>query len=179
MYSPFEKIEIEQTIPRRFADCVRRHAEDVALRYDKQAVTYRALNARSNQIANAILRRRGDREETVALLLGQGISAVAGIIGLLKAGKAYVPIDPWMAPGRMEKLLEACDTDIVLTDGIDGADLLATDFRRDRIFRIDELARDVPSSNPQLDFPPDRLAYVFLTSGTTSDPKCVSELNND
>ena len=90
MYSPFEKIEIEQTISRRFADCVRRYAEDVALRYDKQAVTYRALNARSNQIANAILRRRGDREETVALLLGQGISAVAGIIGLLKAGKAYV-----------------------------------------------------------------------------------------
>ena len=179
MYSPFEKIEIEQTIPRRFADCVRRYAEDVALRYNKQAVTYRALNARSNQIANAILRRRGDREETVALLLGQGISAVAGIIGLLKAGKAYVPIDPWMAPGRMEKLLEACGADIVLTDGIDGEGLLATDFRRDRIFLIDEFTRDVPSSNPQLDFPPDRLAYIFFTSGTTGDPKGVADCHRN
>ena len=175
MFSPFEKVEIEQTIPRRFAECVRRHAEDVALRYDKQAVTYRALNAQSNQIANAILRRRGDSEETVALLLGQGISAVAGIIGLLKAGKAYVPIDPWMAPGLMEKLLETCGADIVLTDGMDGADLLAAGFCRDRLFLVDELAHDVPSSDPQLDFPPDRLAYVFFTSGTTGDPKGVAD----
>lgn len=179
MFVPFEKTEIEQTIPQRFDACVRRRAGAVALRFDGRSVSYRELDLRSNRIADAVLRRRGDGEEPVALLLGQGISAVAAILGLLKAGKAYVPIDPWMAPALMGRLLAASGAHLVLTDATSGVDLAAAGLARDRVLLVDEIAPDAPADDPALGFTPDRLAYVFFTSGTTGEPKGVADCHRN
>lgn len=179
MFSPFAPVEIEQTISRRFATCARSHAEKIAIRYDNRSITYRALDDRANRIANAVLKRLGDGKEVVALLLGPGISAVAGILGLLKAGKAYLPIDPWISPEQVAKQLEAYGAHTVLTDETLGASLLASNFCRDRVFLIDDLAADGSSSDPEIDFAPDRLAYVFSTSGTTGEPKGVADCHRN
>jgi non-ribosomal peptide synthetase component F len=89
----FPKEEIEQSIPERFEKIVRLHPSRLAVKMGERALTYDELNKVANQIARAILVRRGQGSEPIALLFEHGIEVVAAIIGVLKAGKFYVAMD--------------------------------------------------------------------------------------
>ena len=68
----FQKEWIEQSIPRRFEEAVRRYPDRIAVKTDAHEVTYAELNRSANRIAHAILEKRGDGEEPVALLFNHG-----------------------------------------------------------------------------------------------------------
>ena len=178
-FTAFAKAEIEQSIGQRFAACARRHGERVALQFEGRSVTYRELDERSNRIANAVLEVRGAGEETVALLLGQGGAAVVAILGLMKAGKAYVPIDPWTEPALRARLLEASGAKAVVTDAAGCAALRADGPEGILPLDVDTLPRDAPSCQSDVAVSPDRLAYVFFTSGTTGEPKGVADCHRN
>ena len=179
MFVEFEKSEIEQAISRRFAATVQRHGDRVALRFDGRAISYRQLDERSNRIANGILSQRGDRQEPVAVRFGQGFAAVAGILGLWKAGKAYVPIDPWMAPQLQSKLLAASGAAMVLTDDAEPQVLLGAGQDGGQAIDLEALSCDEPLHHPQVAVSPERLAYIFFTSGTTGEPKGVADCHRN
>jgi amino acid adenylation domain-containing protein len=179
MFTPFARTEIEQTIPQRFEKSVRRHADEVAVRFDGEVMTYRSLDTWSGEIAHAVHRRRGEEEETVALLLGQGFPAVAAILGLLKAGKAYLPIDPWMAPTLRERFLEASGVKLLVSDATTAAGPVGTGLSRDRLLLIDAHRSEPLPGASRVAFAPDRLATVFYTSGTTGDPKGVADCHRN
>ena len=90
----FHKAEIEQSIPDRFECQAKLHSERIAISDCGRGFSYTRLNEESNQIAHLILAARGDGEEPVALLLGQGAAPIIAILGILKAGKIYVALDP-------------------------------------------------------------------------------------
>ena len=89
----FHKDEIEQSIADGFERQVERHPNRIAVRTRSHELTYGALNQAANRVARAILARHGEAPRPVALLLEQSVAAVVAILGVLKAGKACVPLD--------------------------------------------------------------------------------------
>jgi len=93
-FTPFPTAAVEQSLTQRFEEQVRRFPRHLAIRTRIQALTYTELDAMANRIAHAILDRRGEGDEAVALLFGHDATAIVAMLGVLKSGKCYVPIDP-------------------------------------------------------------------------------------
>ena len=89
----FKKEEIEQSIPERFERIVRMYPDRIAVKAKNQTLTYQELNRSANRIANAILAERGNSAEPLGLLFKGRVAMIAAILGTLKAGKFYVPLD--------------------------------------------------------------------------------------
>ena len=113
----FGTADTEQSIPARFAQMVRRHGDRVAVRTPDETLTYEALNRRANRIAHAVLRERGSIQEPVALLLPTGVAMIAALLGILKAGKLFVPLGPSWPGARIEAVLADSQAPLMLTDG--------------------------------------------------------------
>src|SRR5918998_2590709 len=102
----FESEETEQSIPQRFEQQVRRFPDRLAVKTRNHQLSYAALNKVANRVARALLAQRGEGAESIALLLEHDASMIAAILGVLKAGKVYVPLDPSFPYARNEYILE-------------------------------------------------------------------------
>jgi non-ribosomal peptide synthetase component F len=106
---------IQQSIPARFEEQVARFPDRLAVRASDGALTYRELDCLANRMAHGLLARRGQEPEPVGLLLPQGARLVAAIMGILKAGKLYVPLDPTHPPERTRQMLDDAGAKLVIT----------------------------------------------------------------
>jgi non-ribosomal peptide synthetase component F len=93
-FVPFENTAINQSIAGRFEQQVAQHPDRLAVVSAESQLTYAELNQVANRIARAVLSHLGEGEEPVALLFEEGAFIIAAILGVLKAGKIYVPLDP-------------------------------------------------------------------------------------
>ena len=100
----FPQEAIEQSIPARFEQQVHQYADCLAVKAKEQALTYAELNAAANRVAHAILARRGEGQEPVALLFAKGVSLIVAILGVLKAGKTDNP-DLALSPDALSSLI--------------------------------------------------------------------------
>ena len=89
----FKKEDIEQSIPDRFEEEVDRYPNRLAVKTGSEQLTYDELNKAANQVAQAILAQMGAENEPIALLFEHGVPAITAILGVLKAGKIYVPLE--------------------------------------------------------------------------------------
>jgi len=112
----FKKEEIEQSIPDRFEKIVGKYPERIAVKTRNHTLCYDAVNKAANRMARAILRERGDGAEPVALLLDHEAPMIAAILGVLKAGKFYVPLDPTHPQSRLACLLEDSQAALIVTN---------------------------------------------------------------
>ncbi|MGH7834654.1 MAG: AMP-binding protein [Candidatus Binatia bacterium] len=112
----FKKAEIEQSIPDRFEQIVRKYPNRLAVKTADCALTYEELNKTSNRIARAILSRCRQGAEPIALLLEQGAAVIAAILGALKAGKTYVPLDPSYPYARIAYMLADSQAALIVTN---------------------------------------------------------------
>ena len=174
-FAEFEAEEIEQSIPDRFEDQVRRHGARVAIEMAGGAITYGELNADANRIAHAILAGRGDRRERVALLFHHGAAAIAATLGALKAGRTYVPLDPFVPIGRNRFIVEDAQPELLVADSETLA--LASEVAQGGlpVMNVDDLAHGLPTDDPGLRIAPDALSYLIYTSGSTGQPKGVMQ----
>ena len=144
----------------------------VALLYRDQQITYADLNTRANRLA-ANLRARGvGRGIPVGLCVERSIDAVVGLLGVLKAGGAYIPMDPTYPPARLAFMLQDSRAPILLTVHrlLERAPAGASEVVcLDTIEEADAGAGGHPSS----DASPQDPAYVIYTSGSTGTPKGV------
>ncbi|MBJ3792176.1 AMP-binding protein, partial [Bacillus sp. OA1] len=107
----------EKTIHRLFEEQVERTPNKVAVVFDKQQLTYKELNEKSNQIAR-ILQNKGVQPDTiVGIMIERSLEMIIGIMGILKSGAAYLPIDPEYPEERIKYIVEDSGTNIILTKG--------------------------------------------------------------
>jgi amino acid adenylation domain-containing protein len=172
----FRSQETEQSVPDRFEQQVRRHAGRIALKTKRQALTYAALNQMANRLAWAIAGQLPDDERPVALLLENDAPLIAAILGVLKAGAFYVPLDPSYPLARLAFMLDDSRAELVITDSRNLA--LANELvgGRRALINVDRLDPGLSTDNLELPICPEAKAYLLYTSGSTGKPKGV--LNN-
>jgi amino acid adenylation domain-containing protein len=169
----FDKSEIEQSIPHPFEQQVRRDPDRIAVEARGCALTYDALNRAANRLAWAILARCGKGNEPLALLFDHSASMIVAILGALKAGKIYVPLDPTYPRARLAYMLEDAQAVLVVTHSRNLP--LARDLagQEASLINLDELDTALSDSNLDLPLGPDTLAYILYTSGSTGQPKGI------
>ncbi len=160
----------DKTIQELFEAQVAKTPDNIALVYEDQQLTYQELNDKSNQLANLLGKKGVKPECIVGLMVERSPEMIIGILGILKVGGAYLPIDPEYPEERIRFMLEDSNTGILLTQG----------RLKDRISydgTVIELDNQTiyhgERSNPRKVNQPRDLAYVIYTSGSTGKPKGV------
>ncbi len=133
----------------------RRTPEAVAVVFEGEELSYADLNARANRLAHGLRRRDVGPGVRVGLCLERSPELVVGLLGVLKAGGAWVPMDPAYPEDRLAFMMNDARVPVLLT--------------RERLLAI-ELAEE-SAENPSLPGSADELAYVIYTSGSTGRPK--------
>ncbi len=147
--------------------------EAMAVVWEAEHLTYRALNQRANQVAHYLLALGIGPETLVALCVERSLEMVVGLLGILKAGGAYVPLDPAYPKERLAFMLADAQAPVLLTQGHLADELPA------ETARVICLDRDWPTlasqrrDNPGCTVSTGNLAYVIYTSGSTGHPKGV------
>ena len=156
-----------------FETQVEKSPDTIAVVFEDQQLTYHELNNRANQLAHYLEKLGVGPDVLVGICVERSIEMIIGLLGILKAGAAYLPIDPDFPRERIEFMLEDSRAAYLLTQ----AQIveLAPTFAGVRI-TIDrdwqEIAREnITNVGQQLD--PQNLAYVIYTSGSTGKPKGV------
>ncbi|MGH7773246.1 MAG: amino acid adenylation domain-containing protein, partial [Candidatus Binatia bacterium] len=152
---------------------VERTPDAVAVVFEDQQLTYRELNARSNQMAHYLRTLGVGPEVLVGVRMERSLEMVVGLLGIMKAGGAYAPLDPDYPSQRIEFMLEDSKATVLLTQ-TQLANFLPDHglhvVRMDRDWKA--IARESQENPPPL-AEPHNLAYVIYTSGSTGKPKGV------
>ena len=168
----FSREETDQSIPERFEKIAQKYPDRLAVKTKNHSLTYNDLNSTANRMAHTILNQRGRKNEPVALLMEHDAPVIAAILGALKAGKFYVPLDPSLPHLRVKYILEDLRASYIVTNtkNLPLAKSLAGTVLD--LVNIDELDSP-PDGNPCIAIQPESLSWVIYTSGSTGKPKGV------
>jgi len=164
----------EQLVHELFARHAAAAPHAVALRQGDQSVTYGELNRRANRLAHNLIAHGVEPGDRVAICVPRSVEMVTGLLGILKAGAAYVPLDAGFPAERLAFMLDDTGCRMVLATGttaaslpLDGRALLCLD-------QCADLLAQQPDSDPAPLAGPDALAYCMYTSGSAGQPKGVA-----
>ncbi len=159
-------------VHRLFEAQVERAPDSVAVVFEEQELTYRELNARANRLARHLRSLGIGPEDLVAILAERSLEMIAAVLGVLKAGGTYLPLDVTHTRERLGYLLEVARPGVLLT-----TERLAEGLPEARceVLPVDRVLTDegLSAANPVAQGSPENLAYVIYTSGSTGRPKGV------
>ncbi|MFF7361572.1 non-ribosomal peptide synthase/polyketide synthase, partial [Streptomyces sp. NPDC008125] len=161
----------ESSLPALFERQVRANPSATALSDGATTLTYGRLNARANRLAHALIARGVRPEQLVALALPRSAELVVAVLAVLKAGAAYVPVDPEYPSARIAYLLRDTRPALLVTTSRTGGRLEAEGVDRLLLDTADLDA--LPDTDPGIALDPGHAAYVIHTSGSTGNPKGV------
>src|SRR5450432_669435 len=170
----------DKSVAALFSEQAKRTPEKTAIAFDGDQYNYRQLDEISNQLAHYLLKKGIKTNSLVPICIERSLHLLVSILGILKAGAAFVPIDPEYPADRVAFMLEDTDADILLTtrharnkiSGVDKVKCILIDEKWDLIQR--ELK--IPPPNEANG---ESLAYIMYTSGSTGKPKGVMIENSN
>jgi amino acid adenylation domain-containing protein len=171
----WNETRLEESWPRTahamFEEQAGRAPETLAVVLDEESLTYGELDRRANRLAHHLISLGAGPEALVGLCVERSLDMIVGILGVLKAGAAYLPLDPGNPRERLRFMIEDSRAPLLLTrrsllEKLPGsaARLVLLDSDRDAIDRL-------PASPPAVSVNGENLAYVIYTSGSTGRPK--------
>ena len=147
---------------------VRNYGENIALTKGGVALTYKELNNKSNLIAKMLIENGVKPKDSVAIVAEREIETILGIVGIVKAGAYYLPIDNNLPLERKKFILNDANSKLILTlsefEGVEGVKSVSL---------LDIVKKDEEVENISIKINPEDLAYVMYTSGSTGNPKGV------
>ncbi|RPF37142.1 amino acid adenylation domain-containing protein [Streptomyces sp. TLI_185] len=151
-----------------FEQRVALHPDAVAVVQGGRQWTYRELGSRANRVARALLERGLRREGVVAVVMERNLDWAAAVLGVLKAGGVYLPVEPHFPADRIARTLARADCELVLTErGSDGN----VDRAARKLFADTAYAEGHADDDLGIAVAADQLAYIYFTSGSTGEPK--------
>jgi amino acid adenylation domain-containing protein len=163
----------DKCIHQLFEEQVERSPDAVAVVFEEEQLTYRELNTRANQLAHYLRSLGVGPEVLVGICVERSFNMIIGLLGVLKADGAYVPIDPAYPTERIAYILSDSRLPILLTQ----QKLVAfLPEHQARIVYLDSDWEEIATKHelpPISDVTPENLAYVIYTSGSTGQPKGV------
>lgn len=163
----------EGLVPDLVAQAAQRTPDGVAVAHRESRLTYRELDRQANRLARHLRRRNLRSDGTVGICLERSPDLVVAALGVLKAGAAYVPMDPSLPDGRLDFMIRDSDCQWVLAQGDQGR---ALSERHAQVVRLDEdgpaIARE-EATPLTVRWHAESLAYAIYTSGSTGVPKAV------
>ncbi len=165
------------TVPKLIERQVKESPHATAVVFEDRQLTYAELDRRSNQLAHYLRNLEVKPGKRVGVFVERGLEMIVALLGTMKTGSAYVPLDPTFPPERLRYVLEDAKTAVVLTQ----EHLTKSwSFGDARVVRLDaEWAAIAKESTGALNevISPDDLIYVLYTSGSTGKPKGVEILH--
>lgn len=152
------------TLPELFQGQVEKTPTARAIYTSEITLSYTELNEKANQIAHALLERGVETGDKVAFILPRSYRILATMLGIAKAGCAYIPIDPEYPADRIAHVVEDSQAKYLLCDEIEG---------KPNALDIETLLSHPNKSNPEVAITPQNLCYLIYTSGSTGKPKGV------
>ncbi|MGH3381787.1 MAG: amino acid adenylation domain-containing protein [Actinoallomurus sp.] len=170
---PSGKTTPEPGVLERFAGQAARSPGAVALTFEDRSLTYAELDARAGAVARALRDAGAGTESRVGLCTGRGAEAVAALLGVWKAGAAFVPLDPAYPEARLRFMAADAGLSAVVTD-LAHRDLAALLPPESAPIVLEHVLAEPGTGEEPVRPDPGRLAYVIYTSGSTGEPKGVA-----
>ncbi|CAM4057720.1 hypothetical protein BAMA_00645 [Bacillus manliponensis] len=166
-----EEFDNSRFISQLFEEQVFKYANKIAIKGVQGSFSYKDLNERSNQVANELQKKGIEPGSIVGVCLKRSPEQIATLIGILKSGCAYLPIDTASPKERIKLIVEDSSTKFIITDGADLKGISGVS-----LLQSDSIFCNGSKENVKwtLNKPPEKqLAYVIYTSGSTGKPKGI------
>ncbi|WP_394548956.1 amino acid adenylation domain-containing protein [Priestia aryabhattai] len=165
----------DTTILHLFEERVNLTPDAIAASWKQESLTYRELSSKSNQLANLLKEKGIGKNDVVAIMLPSSLNMIIGIMGILKAGGTYLPIDPTYPNERIKYFLDDSDAQLLITVS---EQEIAHSFTKDFLFINEEMLMEQDGSYALNISEPEDIAYLIYTSGSTGKPKGVMIQHN-
>ena len=157
----------QKTVCALFEDMALNQPDNIALEFEGRTLTYRELNERANQIADFLLERGMGKGSVTAIMKTHSLELVAGILGVMKAGGTYLPIEPNYPAERINYMLKDSNCKILLSN-FEAADI---NFGGEAVKLNNVDLSTYCKENPGISIAMQDLVYIIYTSGSTGKPK--------
>lgn len=164
----------DASLQQLFEHQVSLHPDSIALHFEDAEISYGDLNRRANRIAHALCRRGIQSNVPIGLWMRRTPDMIASMLGILKAGAAYFPLEPNSPAARLAFMLEDSGAQLILTDGMMRAKLPPTAVKTLGLDELIATTSAMEQENPPIGASSGDLAYVMYTSGSTGNPKAVA-----
>jgi amino acid adenylation domain-containing protein len=173
--TPGYKYDFDEAIVTKFETLAEKYSNKIAVRFEKQSLSYEQLNKKANKIAHSILEKGAiKQDDIIAILMERSDIMMASIIGIWKTGAAYLPIDPKYPIDRIKELIVDSKAKMILAED-DSVWKNQINVAECEIFSANIFSNNpnVLDTNPKIFISLSALAYVIYTSGSTGKPKGV------
>jgi amino acid adenylation domain-containing protein/non-ribosomal peptide synthase protein (TIGR01720 family) len=176
------RVDYPQTcIHQLFAAQVEKTPDSIAVVWENQQITYKELDIKSNQLARYLIKLGVKPETRVGICVERRADMVIGLLGILKAGAAYVPLDPAYPEERLTYMLADAGVSVILTNNnVETRYIASLHNNIASLHNVVNLTTDwnqinqESTANINVKVNPENLAYIIYTSGSTGKPKGVA-----
>lgn len=147
--------------------------QKIAAYFEKQVISYELLDKKANQLAHHLLHQGVEPNDSIGVYLHRSLDMLISILGILKSGAAYLPLDPYYPKQRIQYILTHSQTHYLITNEQHLAHQLS-DYKGIIIDLNKMPYHELSSAKPRINTQSSDLAYIIYTSGTTGKPKGVA-----